>query len=207
MAMSSVRAYKQQRYRSLDQALVDWREQRILSALMSSCQLQGGSLLDVPCGYGRFTALFARLGIRATGADAWYDMAQLARQEQQPPAHARWLQADIARLPFGDHAFDCVMSIRLLHHRFTQDERLQMVRELARVARRYVILSVYQRTSLHTMARYWRGTQGRLSMLTRAQLDDLLQRSALQLRHRVSLCPLVHAQTFIVLQKLAASPT
>lgn len=201
MVTSSVSAYKQQRYRSVDQALVHWREQRLLTALLTSCQLQGGSLLDVPCGYGRFTALFARLGIKATGADIWYDMAQLARQHQAPLGRERWLQADIFRLPFVDGAFDGVLSIRLLHHRFTQDERLQIVRELGRVARRYVILSFYHSTALHTLARHWRGTRGRLSMLTTAQFEALVQASGLQLRRQVALCPLVHAQTFAVLQQ------
>ena len=201
MATSSVQAYKQQRYRSLDQALVDWREQRILTAILTSCQLQGGTLLDVPCGYGRFTALFARLGIKATGADAWYDMAHVARQEQGPPAHTRWLQADLAHLPFADSAFDCALSIRLLHHRFTQDERIQMVRELGRVARRYVVFSFYHHASLHAVTRHWRGTKGRLTMLTAGQFRDLVRASGLQLRQQVALCPLVHAQTFAVLQK------
>ena len=31
--------YQQQRYRSLDQAWVNWREQRILAQLLTQCQL------------------------------------------------------------------------------------------------------------------------------------------------------------------------
>ncbi|MGE3537590.1 MAG: class I SAM-dependent methyltransferase [Candidatus Tectimicrobiota bacterium] len=206
MAMPSVTDYQRQRYRSLDQALVHWREQRLLTALLSACQLQGGSLLDVPCGYGRFTALFARLGIQATGADAWYDMVQLARREQAPPAHRRWLQADLAHLPCVDNAFDCVVSLRLFHHHFTQDERRRMVRELGRVARRYVIFSFYHQTSLHAMARHWRGTQGRLNMLSTSQVQALIQASGLQLWRHAALCPLLHAQTFVVLRKPEAAP-
>src|SRR5262245_64070180 len=106
--------YQRQRYRSVDQTLVNWREQRIVVALLQSCQLQGGSLLDVPCGYGRFTALFARLGITATGADVSNGMVQLARDNQVPAGRGRWLAADISHLLFAVGFFVCVLLFLLI---------------------------------------------------------------------------------------------
>ena len=169
MTGEGARHYQRQRYRSVDQALVNWREQRIVEALLTTCQLQGEALLDMPCGYGRFTALFARLGITATGADMSGDMVHLARENQVPSERGRWLAADICHLPFADGTFDCALSIRLLHHRYSHDVRVHMLRELARVSRRFVLISFYLSTPLHTLARYWRGTRGRLSMLSAAQ--------------------------------------
>jgi len=205
MIRENVRDYQRQRYRSLDQALVHWREQRLVEALLMTCQLQGGSLLDVPCGYGRFTALFARLGITATGADVSSDMVRLARENQVPSGSSRWLHADIFALPFADAAFDCALSIRLLHHRFSDDERVRMLRELARVSRRFVLLSFYLSTPLHNLARHWRGTHGRLSMMTAAQFQDLAQQSHLHVLQQRALCRFCHAQTFAVLTKDATS--
>src|ERR671924_2360731 len=75
---NGARDYQQRRYRGLDQAWVNWREQRIMARLLTQCQLAGGTLLDVPCGYGRFAPLFARLGITAVGADMSRDMLHLA---------------------------------------------------------------------------------------------------------------------------------
>src|SRR5215471_6254601 len=168
MIRQDVQDYQRQRYRSVDQALVNWREQHIIEALLKRCQLQGGSVLDVPCGYGRFTALFARLGMIATGADVSDAMVYLARDNQIPSGRGRWLAADIGHLPFADGMFDCAFSIRLLHHRYSHDVRVQMLRELARVSRRFVLVSFYLATPLHTLARAWRGTRGRLSMMTMA---------------------------------------
>src|SRR5215831_17190605 len=102
MTRQDVQDYQRQRYRSVDQALVNWREQHIVEALLKSCHLQGGSVLDVPCGYGRFTALFARLGMTVTGADVSDEMVHLARGYQMPSGRGRWCTADICHLPFAD---------------------------------------------------------------------------------------------------------
>jgi len=201
MTRQDVQDYQRQRYRSIDQALVNWREQRIVQALLQSCQLQGGSLLDVPCGYGRFTALFAHLGITAMGADVSEAMVHLARDNQVPCGRGRWLAADICHLPFADGMFDCAFSIRLLHHRYSHDSRVRILRELARVSRRFVLLSFYLSTPLHTLARSWRRTRGRLSMMTAAQFQDLARQSQLHILQQRALCRFAHAQTFAVLVK------
>ena len=201
MTLENVRDYQRQRYRSLDQRLVNWREQHIVEALLTTCQIKGGTLLDVPCGYGRFTALLARLSIIATGVDVSSDMVRLAREEQVPSGRGRWIHADIFALPFADATFDGILSIRLLHHRFSHDERVRMLRELARVSRYFVLLSFYLSTPLHNLARHWRGTRGRLSMMTLAQFHDLVQQSHLHILQQRALCRFGHAQTFVVLLK------
>ena len=201
MTRQDVQDYQRQRYRSVDQALVNWREQGIVEALLKRCQLQGGSLLDVPCGYGRFTALFARLGMSTTGADVSDAMVYQARDNQVPSGRGRWLAADICHLPFADGVFDCAFSIRLLHHRYSHDVRVCMLRELARVSRRFVLVSFYLSTPLHTLARSWRGTRGRLAMMTAAQFQDLAQQSQLHVLQQRALCRFCHAQTFAVLAK------
>ena len=205
MTRQDVQDYQRQRYRSVDQALVNWREQRIVEALLQSCQLRGGAVLDVPCGYGRFTALFARLGIAVTGADVSDAMVHQARDNQGAAGRGRWLAADIGHLPFADGMFDCAFSVRLLHHRYSHDVRVRMLRELARVSRRFVLLSVYLATPLHTLARSWRGTRGRLAMMTAAQWQDLAQQSQLRILQQRALYRFCHAQTFAVLAKDAGT--
>ncbi len=200
----NVQDYQRQRYRSLDQAVVNWREQRLVEALLTSCQLTPGSLLDIPCGFGRFTALFARLGITATGADGSGDMVRLARTQQVPAGRGRWLHTDIFRLPFADETFDCVFCVRLLHHRFSDAERLQILRELARVSRRTILVSVYLSSPLHNLARHWRGVRGRLRMMTAGQWRNLAHDSGLRVLQQRALCRLCHAQTFVLLTKEAA---
>ena len=115
--------YQQQRYRSLDQAWVNWREQRLLAQLLTQCQLTKGTVLDVPCGYSRFAPLYARLGITAIGADVSYDMVHLAAANHARHGRECWLCADVLALPFTDSVFDSVLCIRLLHHRYSDAER------------------------------------------------------------------------------------
>jgi ubiquinone/menaquinone biosynthesis C-methylase UbiE len=197
--------YQQQRYRSLDQAWVNWREQHLLAQLLTQCQLARGTMLDVPCGYSRFAPLYARLGITAIGADVSYDMAHLAAASHARHGWKRWLCANALALPFIDSVFDSVLCIRLLHHRYSDAERQRILCELARVSRRFVIISFYRPTLLHTMARRWRGSRGRLAMMTLPHLRELAQASGLQIQRVQSLLRFCHAQTFVVLTKIPSA--
>jgi SAM-dependent methyltransferase len=197
--------YQQQRYRSLDQAWVNWREQRLLAQLLTQCQLAKGTVLDVPCGYSRLAPLYARLGITALGADVSYDMAHLAAANHARHGWQRWLCADVLALPFIDSIFDGVLCIRLLHHRYSDAERQRILGELARVSRRFVIISFYRSTLLHAMARHWRGARGRLAMMTLPHLRELAQASGLQIQGVHSLLRYCHAQTFVVLTKTSST--
>jgi SAM-dependent methyltransferase len=197
--------YQQQRYRSLDQAWVNWREQRLLAHLLTQCQLAKGIVLDVPCGYSRFASVYTRLGITAIGADVSYDMVHLAATNHARYGRECWLCADVLTLPFPDSVFDSVLCIRLLHHRYSDTERQRILCELARVSRRFVIISVYRSTLLHTAARHWRGSRGRLAMMTIPHLRELAQASGLQIQRVRSLLRYCHAQTFVVLTKTSST--
>lgn len=133
---------RQESTRRLDQAWVNWREQRLVEGLLRECRLERGSLLDVPCGYVRFASLFARLGIQAFGIDLDPEMVRLAAGSQLGDDQERGACASAFQLPFADNSFDGVIRIRLLHLRYSDEERLAILSELARVSRRYVIVSV-----------------------------------------------------------------
>jgi ubiquinone/menaquinone biosynthesis C-methylase UbiE len=197
-----VRAYQQQRYRSLDQRWVNRREQRIVAQLLTECRLANGSLLDIPCGFGRFTALCARLGLTTIGADVKFDMLRLAVETQ---ASGQWIRASIFALPFADDAVDGVLCIRLFHHRYSFAERQHMLRELARVSRRVILLSFYYFTPVHAVARHWRGTRGRLAMMSLSEFGELVRTCGLHVQGYRFLLPVWHAQTFVVLSKNTAA--
>jgi len=196
--------YQRQRYRSLDQAWVNWCEQRIVARLLTHCRLANCTVLDVPCGYGRFAPLYARLGITAIGADVSHPMVHLAAANHAQHNRWGWLCANILELPFAESAFDSVLCIRLLHHRYSDADRQRILCELARVSRRCVIISFYRFTALHALARHWRGTRGRLAMTTLPRLRELAQASGLQIQRVCSLLRFCHAQTFVVLTKTPA---
>src|SRR5207245_2026795 len=105
---NAAHAYQQQRYRSLAQAWVNWREQRLLTRLLTQCQLVNGTVLDVPCGYGRFASLYVRLGITVIGADRSPQMVHLAAAHLAQPSRGYWLCASILERPFAEDTFDGV---------------------------------------------------------------------------------------------------
>ena len=87
------------------------------------------------------------------------------------------------------------------HLKISDAERQRILCELARVSRRFVIISFYRSTLLHTLARHWRGSRGRLAMMTLPHLQELAQASGLQIQRVHSLLRFCHAQTFVVLTK------
>ena len=117
------------------------REFALLARLLDARPAE--TLLDVGCGTGYFSRRFSReSGLKVTGMDIAPDMLDLARSKAPEIPLVR---ADAACLPFFDCAFDHVVAITSLC--FVADE-VRVLREMARVARRRVVLGLLNRHSL-----------------------------------------------------------
>lgn len=110
---------------------------RALGLLAEAAGARPRSLLDLPCGTGRFAALWPELELRATGVDLAAEMLQVAR-EKHPGVQV--LCADGTRLPFADASFDVVACVRLLHLVREPETRQRFLKELRRIARLGVIV-------------------------------------------------------------------
>jgi len=86
-----------------------------------------GRLLDVGCGTGAHTAVFAEHGWSAVGIDISEDQLRRARERG-----VEVVQADAADLPFEDSSFDAVIS--MWTHTDVDDFAAEL-REIARVLR------------------------------------------------------------------------
>lgn len=106
--------------------------ERALQRLAQAAGERPRTLLDAPCGTGRFSALWPRLGYEALGADLAPAMLGQARAKHP---QARLMAADLARLPLRDRAVDAAVCVRLLHLVREREERLSFLRELRRVSR------------------------------------------------------------------------
>jgi len=125
------------------------RKQRaLLRALAALPKVE--SVLDIPCGTGRFSAFLPGLGLRYVGGDA--SLAMLVEARRKFPA-AHFAALDLVRLPLADRSVDLVVCIRLMHLVRDAQLRAAFLRELARVARVGVIVDFRQRSSL----RAWLG--------------------------------------------------
>lgn len=123
---------------------------RALAALESSCGAPMRSVVDAPCGTGRFAAFLRERGLAYTGVDLSPAMLAVAR-EKAPGA--RYLAADAARLPFDDAQFDLALCIRFLHLVREPELRLSFLRELRRVARLGVIVGYHHSRTVRVAGR------------------------------------------------------
>jgi SAM-dependent methyltransferase len=107
------------------------------------------NLLDVGCGSADLPALLERTfpGLVTIGVDL------KPLHLLQAPTGIRRVAADVFSLPFRDRSFDLVTASLFLHH-FEADQVPAVLRALARVARRAVIVNDLRRSgALHRFGR------------------------------------------------------
>jgi SAM-dependent methyltransferase len=153
------------------------RSSRLLANRLRSLGEGSGAwrptILDVGAGSGGVARdLAAGLARRGNLANVialdlqWRHLASgRARSNGQPqPATA----ADVFSLPFPDHAVDWVVSTLLFHH-FSPEQNVHLLRELARVARRGLLLLDLRRNRVPLFFLWF---AGRVLFKTRVSIQD-----------------------------------
>jgi len=87
-------------------------------------------LLDIGCGNGTFTYYFNQ-NLFTVGVDNSRKMLA------QKPEKISAVQADAAKLPFKDNAFDIVFEANMLHHINNDDP---IIKETSRLSNKYIVL-------------------------------------------------------------------
>jgi len=134
-----------------------------------------GLLLDVPSGYGRMNQLFAERGGRPVSIDISADMLREACA-----GGGRGALAELERLPLADRSVEGSVCFRFLHHVPTREQRIAMLRELARVSRRFVVITWFHPLSVHHLRRLFSRDNDRYA-LTRGQLESEARAAGLEL--------------------------
>ena len=104
------------------------------------------SVLDLPCGTGRFWSMLAENPQRELlAADYSEAMLEVARKVRDPAIVRRFrlLQCSAFEITLPDDSVDCIFSIRLMHHIGESANRLAMLQEFRRVTRDTVVLSLW----------------------------------------------------------------
>lgn len=118
------------------------REQAAVEGFLARLP-QGLSVLDVPVGTGRFVEFYRARDHRVTGFDASRDMLAIARRRaDEAGLSAEFTAGDATRLPYGDGAFDLVVSTRFLRHILPYALARQSLAEMARVCRGHAIIEL-----------------------------------------------------------------
>jgi SAM-dependent methyltransferase len=145
--------YGERRFRTGSGARTDARERAALAALLTAATWSPGRWLDVPCGAGRLSALLPG------------DVVQVDRDPAMVvacgPDRARAC-ASVHHLPFADGTFAGTLCHRLLQHIPTDVERIDILRELARVTRGPIVVSFFDSCSLQHLRRLVRRRCGKV---------------------------------------------
>jgi ubiquinone/menaquinone biosynthesis C-methylase UbiE len=189
---------------------IDRREQQAVGRIfqqLPKCR----SVLDVPCGAGRFLAALAREGREVIEVDVAAAVLELAKQRAaQLGISARFIPADASRLPLPDNTVDAVFSNRLLHHITVAAERAVFLREFRRVARHHAVVSFFDYRSFGSLRQFMKRLKGRrvnyAGQPTLAEFTEEVVRCGFRVRQVVPTGPVWVAQKYFVLEKLAERP-
>ena len=158
---AGAQAYRGKHGRTLLRRIASRRETALLHRMLQRLAPLT-SIVDCPCGAGRFLPCLARHADVIYGVDLSRELLQWARSVDSP---ARFVTGNAAQLPFPDRSVDAVVCCRLLHHILLPDDRIRILSEARRVARRGVVVSFADADT-----RKGRRTRSRRRPISRAEL-------------------------------------
>lgn len=183
-----VEKYHKKRYKSFDQKVVDKREKQIVKKIFNKFEING-SILDIPCGYGRFHSLLNQFG-EIHAADNGTLIAKYA-EENVGLAKSTTI-CDAADMPFEDNSFDAVFSFRLIQHIHNRDERVNIYKEFARVSKKWVIISLYVDTTIHKTMKNINKKKAKITFLNDEIVLDEFKNSNIKIVSSYSVLPGLH---------------
>jgi len=194
--------YRDRRWVTGSGAGTDRGERRALRSLLQAADFGPGPWLDAPSGAGR-------LSVELPGP-----VVQLDRDPEMVRAagdqHARAC-ASVHALPFAESTFAGVLCMRLLQHIATPVERIDILRELARVSRGPVLVSFFDARSLQHLRRRLRGLRGKRRSgrcaVARGAFHDELRAAGLEPQLTSALRRFVGEQTLVLACPAAATTT
>jgi len=201
-----VEEYEQRRYRGIDQKLVHIRERGILRKILKKIGEDTLWVLDVPCGYGRFSPLLLRRGLLIVSSDLSFHMVKRAMERSECSDWRSGVVADgKLGLPFKRGVFDLLLSMRFFHHLHQKEERKAVLAEFFRVTKGWVILSYYQINFFHLFQRKLRRkikkSKTRIKMLSRREFEREVREGGFKTIRIFSLFRGIHSHHIALLKK------
>lgn len=139
------RYYFEKHKQEFSRRLSNWRDHQIGRKAL---EIAGNpkSILDAPCGTGRFWDLLVEDPDRKLFASNFsQDMINAGLKFRPPEIANRFeaFQGSVFELPVEDNFVESVFCIRLIHHVGEHDDRIKLLAELGRVASDTVIISLW----------------------------------------------------------------
>jgi ubiquinone/menaquinone biosynthesis C-methylase UbiE len=134
-------------------------------------------ILDLPSGGGRLTPAFADSADLVIEADVAIGQIRYGRAHSKGITPRVWMTASAFHIPLRDASVDGAVCVRLVHHFPTVPERERLFAELLRVARRFVILTFFDRRSFKNVTRRWRHPFARKPPKPTMTLEEVVELS------------------------------
>lgn len=194
--------YRDARFQSGSGRGTHARETRAIRALLERAlahapDCAGGNWLDMPSGAGRLSSLLpAARVVRVDRDAAMLDACGAVQGTGRTCARA-------AALPFADGSFRGALTMRLLHHIGTPDERRGILRELRRVTAGPLVVSFFESRNLQNLRRqmgrraFGRRNTGRSAIRWATFCDDL-RAAGWQPQARRPLCRWISEQWLVL---------
>ncbi|MFC1482012.1 methyltransferase domain-containing protein [Candidatus Neomarinimicrobiota bacterium] len=199
--LDAVEKYARSRYRHWDQKWVDLRERSMVRRILRKNAIKG-PILDAPVGYGRFQPLLREFG-RLTALDLNY---YAALYQPEILGLCDWaINGSCEALPFRDNTFETIFSFRLLQHMHEPVERINILREFARVSKRWVIVSAYIGSPLHRLHRILVPQPSKITILDNKTFYEEAKSAGLRPIKRLSLLRGFHAHRIFLCTTDSAS--
>jgi ubiquinone/menaquinone biosynthesis C-methylase UbiE len=184
---------------------IDVREQRAVRRIFSELN-DCRSVLDVPCGAGRFLGTLAQGGRTVLEMDVALEILTFAQKTAVTAKITAFpMQGDASRLPLQCGSVDCVFSNRLLHHILPPAERIAVLREFHRVTRRWAVVSFFNYKSMGVIRGLLKRLKGRTppyeKQPTLEQFSDESVQSGFNVKAVVPIGPPWVSQRYFVLEK------
>ena len=138
--------YFEKHHASLGDRFITWRETAMVREALAMAG-RPSTVLDLPCGTGRFWALLAEEPERriyaADNSQAMIDEGLRMRPPAVTSRLAGTYQCSAFATGLPDKFVQCVCSIRLMHHIEKSEDRILMLKEFARVSADTVIVTLW----------------------------------------------------------------
>ncbi|MEJ2529558.1 MAG: class I SAM-dependent methyltransferase [Gammaproteobacteria bacterium] len=177
--------------------LSNWRDHRVCAKAL---RLAGNpkSVLDMPCGTGRFWDLLVEDPERKLWAsDNSQDMINTGLRYRRPEIAHRFetFQGSAFDLPVADNFVESVFCIRLMHHIGEHEDRMKLLAELARVSSDSIIISLWVDGNLTAWKRQRREAKRKAKrfqnrfVIPRAVIEQEFQDSGLSIAAKLDFIP------------------
>lgn len=156
------------------------------------------TVLDAPCGTGRFAILLAQRGYITTGVDLG-DAALVQAESNCKSAGITDVvleKGDLEQLSYDALCFDMVLCFRLFHHLPDEEVRARMVGELCRVASKYVLISYFDPLAVTSLKRSFQrrffGKQSKQHATSLQEVEGYFRSHNFELAKNLARMPVLH---------------